>query len=249
MISIDPNSVQGKSINRGRVARDARALTVPLNFAASASFSLTVNAASHIRNVAGIDGVQSVFVDNSANASALTIVFDFNQTLVVPANAQGVYPIFWPGEQLTFTASATIGAGISNLIFTNTKEFAALWSTKIPISGSVNVTGSQVYTQPAFGLFTDASGVLAAGGVSQLLVAANGARQLLSVRNPASAASQGIAAPEPVFINFGVAAATNGATSWELLPGEQLPRFELTTTQAIYWTAATVGHSLICKVM
>lgn len=243
--SISPNLVKGKAITRGKVPKIAQQLSLNLNFAADTIFTCNIPTLEGIKNTAGIDGIQSVYIDNSLNSTVVDIVFDFGQNVVCPPYAQAIFPIFWPGQQLNFTATSAGGVSVP-VIFTNTREVANVWSAKTPLAGTVNVSGSDLFTQPYTGAFTDSSATLVTGGTSQLLLAASGTRQILGIKNPAT--SQGIAAPEPAFINFG-AAATVGGSSWELLPGEQLPQFLMTTTQAIYWNAATTGHQIIAKYM
>ena len=247
-LNIATNLVYAKRISRGTSPKIPSELAIPLDFTADTINVFSLNVLEGIRNNTGIGGIQSVFIDNANNGAVLILSFDSGQTIVCPPFAQAIFPVFFSGEILNFMATSTGGVKVP-LIFLNTREQAQLWSTKIPIAGTINVSGSDVFTQPFAGTFTDASQVLAAGGVSQQLLAANGARQLLGIRNPGTPASQGIANPEPVYLNFGAAAAVNGATSLELFPGEQLPQFLMTTIQAINWTAATVGHQLIAKYM
>jgi len=250
-LSISPNTLVAKAISRGKTPAKAGQFPVPLQFqnAPDGIVTCAVNIQTGVRNNHGIDGLQSIYIDNSNNAQTVSIAFDSGQVIVSPSYSQAIYPVFFSGNQLNFVATSTGGVQV-NLIFLNTREQAQLWSTKIPIGGSVNVTGSTIYSQPKNGSFTDASAALAAGGTAQLLLAANGARQLLAIRNPATAASQGIAVPEPVYLGFTTAAPTiGGQGTWELLPGESLPEFLLQSTEAIYWNAATTAHRLTAKYM
>ena len=243
---VNTGTLFGRAITRGKTPKHSQILSVPLDFTANTIINCSVNVLHGLPNATGIDGIQSIFVDNSNNPSTVAIASDNGPTYTCPSYAQAIFPYFFSGEQLKFQATSP-GGVIVNVFFINTREQAQLWTTKIPVAGSVNVSGSQVLTQPAVGAYTDGSGSLATANVSQVLLAANGARQFLLIRNPATAASQNIAAPEPVYVNFGAAAGVNGATSWELLPGEQLPQALMLSTQQINWTAATVGHQLICK--
>ena len=246
---INPNSISGKAISRGMSPKQASQLPINLDFTTDTILLLNLNLQQGIRNVGGISGIQSVFIDNSNNSANVSITLDNGQIIVCPPFSQAIFPVFFSGQQLNFKATST-GAVLVPIIFLNTREQAQLWSTRVPIAGSVNVSGSQVFTQPAGGVFTDASGMLAVGGAAQLLVAVNGARQLLQIRNPATPASQGIAGVEPIYLGFSDAAVTVGKEgSWEVLPGESLPQFLMTTTEAIYWVAATAGHLLTAKTM
>jgi hypothetical protein len=246
MLTFNPLSALTKAITRGMTPKQARQMIVPLDFSTDTSISVNINVSSKTLNAAQIDGIQSMFVDNSNNPQSTTITTVEGNVFVAPAYAQTMFPYLFSGEALNFVASST-GGVLVRITFLNTREQAAQWSTQTPIGGVVNVTGSVVKTQPAVGGFTDASAV--ATGVDQILVASNGNRKLVAVKNPASPASQNIAAAESVFVNFAAAAQLNGATSWELLPGESLPQFLMTTTDAIHAIAATPGHQIISKWM
>lgn len=239
-------SVNGQAITRGKVPRIAGMLGVPLDFTIDQNIQVSLNVLKNIRNVTGIDGIQSVYIDNSNNPNIVKLTFDNGPTINCPPYSQATFPVFFSGEVLTFKAGS-VGNTLVNLWFLNTKEFAAVWQAKF-VGGSTVVSGS-VFTSPLPGLYTDSS--IVATGASQALFAVSAARQGFMIRNPALAISQNIAAPEPCYINFGAAAVINGATSWELLPGESLLSGDigLVTTQACNVIAATAGHIVICKVM
>lgn len=244
MISFNPLNAIARAITRGMSPKQAQQLLVPLDFTADTSVSVNLNVSARTQNVAGIAGIQSVFVDNSNNPASTTLATIEGNVFVAPAYSQCMFPYLFSGEILAFKATST-GGVLVNLTFLNTREQAQQWSTQTVLGGNVNVTGSVVKTQPAVGGFTDASAL--ATGADQIILAANGNRKLVAVKNPASPSSQNIAAAESIFINFAAAAALNGASSWELLPGESLPQFLMTTTDAIHAIAATAGHQIICK--
>jgi hypothetical protein len=245
---INPTSLVAKQVARGTTPKPSAILPIVLDFTTNDVIQASIPIIEGIRNVHGLAGIQSIFIDNSNNGDNLNIAFDNGYTVVCPAFCQAIFPVFFSGQLLNFIATSE-GGVVCTAIFLNTREQAQIWTAKIPVEGVVNVTGSTIFTQPLSSTFTDASGILAAAGVSQQLVPADGARQMIQIRNPALAASQGIAAPEPVYLNFGGAAVVNGASSWELLPGEQLPQMLIQSTQQINWTATTVGHILIAKFM
>jgi hypothetical protein len=125
--SISPQTVKVKAITRGKLPKIAQQLSMNLNFAADTIFSCNIPTLEGIKNTAGIDGIQSVYIDNSLNASVSTIVFDFGQSVVCPPYAQAIFPIFWPGQQLNFLATSVGGVNVP-IIFTNTREVANVWS-------------------------------------------------------------------------------------------------------------------------
>lgn len=113
-------------------------------------------------------------------------------------------------------------------------------STPPASSSPTFVSGSPV-------TLTERSGAIAAGGTSQQLAAANTARKYLLIQNLTSAAGQGIAVAENLYIRFGaVAAGIDNGTSIELSPGASLV-FEDTAipTQAIQVNATTINHRFI----
>lgn len=244
---INTANLLAKSISRGKITQRAAMLTVPLDFSVGAVIAISIPTSSDAPNVSGIAGIQSIFIDNSSNSAALTLAIGGGPTLVTPAYSQATFPLFVGTGSVDLVATSGAG-GKAALTLLNTREQAMVWAGAYPIAGSVNVTGSTVSTQAASGVYTDASGVIAVANVSQVLSAA-GARLGFIIRNPATAASQNIAAPEPIYVNFGAAAAVNGATSWELLPGESLLSGDIgiVSSQAINAAAATVGHIIIAK--
>jgi len=190
-----------------------------------------------------IDIIQSVYVDNSKNPNALTIQFLYGpqQPLVIPGLAQGVYPVIHAGV-VRYTASTTQGAVTVNIVWLNTQATFTQW-------GPVTLNVANV--NPAQGSFTDRSGAMAAGGVSQQLAAANAARKSIYIENPATAAGQNIVAAESLFINFTAAATVNGGNSFEITPGGYWPpsSYNTVTIEQINVNAATIGHRYIAKEM
>lgn len=240
----------GKAITRGKFPQTARMLYIPLDFTTDTVIQVNLPVSHNINNVQGIDGAQSMVIDNADNGDSVTIVFDNGYRVTCPAFAEGVFPVLIDLQGLAFKATSDGGVMV-NTYFTNTREMPALWSTKIPIAGTINVSGSSIFSSPAFGDYTDRGDVLAAGGVSQQLMAANGARLSFLIKNPGTATGQGIAAPEPVYINFGSASTIGGTASIELLPGETLTaqNIGIVSPQQITWIAATQGHQLYAKEM
>jgi hypothetical protein len=108
-------------------------------------------------------------------------------------------------------------------------------------------TSGRIYTVTDRGTYTNRSGAIAAGGVSQQLAAVNANRKRIFIQNPATAAGQGIAAAESIFINFTTAAGVNDGVSIELQPGQSMDITPPVTTEAINITAATIAHKFISK--
>ena len=243
MLNFNVRDLLARSISRGMAPRNAAMLQVVLDFGSDTEIRFSADLSPTIQNKWGIAGVQSVKIDNRNNSDVLILSFDNGEVIVCPSYAQGIFPVLFSGDILSFTAytSTSISA---TLTFINTREQAQLWAAKLPIAGTINVTGSTIYAEKYIGTWTDKSAALTTGGTAQLLMAANANRKTFMIRNPGTAASQNIAAPEPVFIYYGSGYAVNDLGTWELFPGEQMPLADLITTQAIYFNAATTGHRL-----
>jgi hypothetical protein len=93
---------------------------------------------------------------------------------------------------------------------------------------------------------TDRSGTLTTGGTSQTLAAANSSRKCLFVQNPATAAGEGIATAEDLYINNNAVAAVvgNGANYADLSPGASatLCFSGIVDQTQITVNAATISH-------
>jgi hypothetical protein len=96
-----------------------------LDFSIQASFPIDLQGLQS-RNV--FSAVQSVFVDNSANAQNLTLTFEgTGQTIICKAHTQGYYTVLVPNPA-RFTAASTGGAR-AYLIMINAPVAGAVWST------------------------------------------------------------------------------------------------------------------------
>jgi len=137
-----------------------------------------------------IGNVQAVFVDNSLNSAALTIVVAVTQLkLVIPPQSQGVFPIF-AGNSPRMVVTTT-GAVIVPIQLLNIPLPFAVWGVAA-LSVSVAIIS---------GSFTDKS--IAGTGASQLLMAANAARKRVIIQNPS-------VNNDLLYINFGAAASAAG---------------------------------------
>lgn len=198
-------------------------------------------------NQIGITDIQSVYIDNRNNASATIIQINdvFGQFIIAPAGSQGIYPVFFTGNQFRFNASSVGGSVMAQLVFLNTDMPYNVWNAGFTSQGTLVVSGSVTSLAPV-GPITDRGFTFTnAGGTAQQMIAANGLRKSLAIRNPALPASQGIGAPEPCVISFGAGVALNTAAGWELLPGESISTSEfigVDTTQALFVNCATPGH-------
>lgn len=101
-----------------------KSIPVTLNFANQQSFNVDLTL---LQQRGFIKTIQSVWVDNSQNASALSIqVAGSNQTVKIPGNSQGCLPIFVPASAQFVISCA--GGQNATIYFTNVPLPAAVWS-------------------------------------------------------------------------------------------------------------------------
>ncbi len=90
--------------------------------------------------------------------------------------------------------------------------------------------------------FVDLSGSAATGGASQTFAAADSSRRFLRICNFSTAAAQGVANAESLWVNDkGAAASATDGKSFEVVPGSVFVWAIPPTTQ-VNIVAATTGH-------
>lgn len=154
-----------------------------------------------------LDFVQTIYVDNGDNLNALTLRLPGGQRLVIPATAQGFYPVVCPVAKFTLNASTTIAANLQvPIILMNVPVSSQQWG---PIT--VNVASVTATFTPTPGEWSDASGSIAVGNTSQTLFPASATAIRRVVQNPSGNIGS-------LWINFGGVAASP-ADSIEITPG------------------------------
>ncbi len=214
---------------------DPKCFPMTLDFTSVASIEIDLT----LENMAGvINAIQTLYVSNTDNPGAVTFVFQgTGQKLVIEPGQSGYFPIT-TGQKLFCVASCAVDPdAIVPIQFLNVPMPAFGWG---PIT--VNVASVTATFTPTVGTFADASGNIAAGGVSQNLFAANAAAIRRVVQNPTSNI-------ESIYINFGGVAAS-AANSIEITPGGEFD----TGTGPIDQTAwkiiaATLGTTYVAKEM
>lgn len=167
-------------------AHGCKAIPVPYDFSVQAQF---VTDLTNQKQQGKLTIFQSIFIDNANNNQPITVrAAGLGQQITIPAQYQGIFPIF-VSDQPVFTVSSP-GNGTAQVAFSNAALAPAMWPTvpnPVSISGSIQttdpildatVTAGRVQTlnKPSPAAYTDRSGTIAAGGVSQQLLAANPAR-------------------------------------------------------------------------
>lgn len=176
-------------VDNGKIPNAPKTLRVDFDFRAGAqSYSVDTTL---IRAQGKLDIIQSIYIDNvtGANNQPVTIaVSGTNQSISVPANFQGIFPLLVT-DRAAFTIESS-GNGTASMFFANFQQAPFMWQgIAIPtnISGTVavadaiidaTVSGNRVNTTshevPAS--IIDHSGQIAVGGTSQVAAAANIAR-------------------------------------------------------------------------
>lgn len=126
MSTINQNAKTPVILERGlgMPPQGPRSLTLWLDFATVVSYDFDYQN-MNARNFMSM--IQSVFVDNSLNASALSITINgTNQVIKVRANSQGYYTVLVPNPpKMTF---ATVGAVMVQVILCNFPVPGATWA-------------------------------------------------------------------------------------------------------------------------
>ena len=200
------------------------------NLTGAAAGGLTTISDDFFKEESGglIDKIQGVWIDNTNNPQAFVLTLpQTGQQIEVAPGLQCIAPVF-ASSPLKFSGTSS-GVGITQVIFLNVPVAPMTWGT---------VRGNM----------TDNSGAIVAGGVSQIALPADMLRQRLIVHNPLTAAGQGIAAAESLFINFGAAATIAGGNSFEIQPGGYFDTgggpLMLQNVQII---ATTIAHKYVLK--
>jgi hypothetical protein len=206
---------------------------IPL--AAAVSYAFTQNA-----DDIGLDACRGLFVDNSNNSQPITISCGgTSQQFVVPPYSQANFPIFqlaYGQVQLTFASTGAVDVPIGLLNF---EPQLNIWNSRNVATGTV-VSGT-VTTTPQGVTSTDKSSTITAGNTAQTMMVGLGTRKGLIISNPSTAALQGIATAESLFVKFGTTATY--ANAHEIPPGGSLTVMgEICPTQAVSVIAASTGH-------
>lgn len=180
-----------------------KCVVVPLDFTTDNTIEIDF---TQIQTAGALSFVQSIWVDNSANANDLTLTFDqTGQAIVVPATAQGIYPVIAP---ISAKCLAVTVAGIGVVCMLIAVNVPMPLSQTGPVTFSPAVVNASMV--PVQKNFTSANVVVT--GADQVALAANAARTRLIIQAPFNNAGR-------VTLNFGAAAvAEQGIT---LSPGEK----------------------------
>ena len=242
----NPNTTVQATLN-GQIPQVSRSYTFSITLATGTSLTFDLRSQQNL-NV--FKDAQGIFVDNSANSTAVSITFPNLQTLIVPPYSQAVLPIYLPvgTPVLTFAGNGTV-----NFVLINFPTPAAVWTVSdnvLPIIGGE----VQVYDATVAGLLNtgivalpattnpiDAAATeIVTGGTAVTVFPANSVIHGGVIKNPTGAT-------EALFVDI-----TNTAGTTE--PGTNGTTFSLAAGQsftvapssvAVTANAVTSGHTFV----
>jgi hypothetical protein len=234
--TLPPNSLYNGSVPK----EGPKAIPLALTFAGAESVSIDLVLQ---KQLAKISGIQTIFIDNSANTHAVTISAQATQQIIeCPPSSQGYFPILVTSD-LKFVISSE-GAGDTEFQFINFAIAGAVWG----IDANTNVTYPFLFdsngnlktcNHNAVGVVTtDASGTITTGGTAQVALAANPNRKQYRIMN-INAATETL-----WYRDDGGTAVIGGAGSWPLAGSASgIGGFAMgESTAAISVIATTTGH-------
>jgi hypothetical protein len=170
-----------------------KSITTIIDFSIGLSFQLDLSAIQTQQK--WINSVQTLYVDNSHNASAIDIVMGVSlQHITIPAGAQAYMPILQPNPPvLNFTNTLPVTVKIQILNFFVPPIVWGAGGVTQEVSDPIldaTVSNNRVNTTSlptTLTGVTDASGTITAGGTAQQVLAANASRNRFIIANPDTA--------------------------------------------------------------
>ena len=214
-----------------------KSITTIIDFSIGLSFQLDLSAIQTQQK--WINSVQTLYVDNSGNASAVDIVMGVSlQHITIPAGAQAYMPILQPNPPvLNFTNTLAVTVKIQILNFFVPPIVWGAGGVTQEVSDPIldaTVSNNRVNTTSiptTLTSVTDASGTITTGGTAQTLFAINATRRRFIIANPATATEE---------LDFNI----NGGGFISLLPGMVWDESGSSIVgDAIQVKAATTGHA------
>jgi len=188
--------------------------------------------------------LQTVYIDNSLNTSPTSVVCTSTGHIVTcPALSQGYFALFQPVPPVFQVQS--LGAFVVTIQLLNFYIPPAVWGTPAVSSGGLPqidipaldaiISGGalNVNAKPfTISGLVDGSGTITLGGTTQSILAANAARQYVSLSNPDTAT-------ETLYFCWGAA----GAGKIPLLPGATYESGPNVVGDQLFALGATTGHA------
>jgi hypothetical protein len=164
--SANPTVVQSNTHN-GNIPQVSRVYTFSLALVSGSPVQFDLRS---LQNSNQFKDAQGIYVDNSANTTAVSITEPSGIIKTIPAQSQGMLPLYLPSANPVIGLS---GSGTVNFNLINFPTPAMVWSVA---SSNIPVTGgfAQVSDPTLQGLLTMAEGSLAGGTPAQVSFAVGG---------------------------------------------------------------------------
>ncbi len=220
-----------------------KAITVDIDFALGASFSLDLSAA--VEQAKWINSVQTLYIDNYGRTVPQIITTgSVGQRIIVPAGAQAYISLLQPNPPVVNISYA--GSDIIRVQVLNFYLPTYVWNDKGALSPSGYIYVSdpildatvvnnrvQVTENPGAATIADKSGTITTGGTGQVLMAANSSRLQWIVENPSNATEI-----------LQISRVSITGPWYDLTPGGSASENGSTTSKGIIWVkGATTGHA------
>jgi hypothetical protein len=234
--SFTPNPVPCGAPANCRIGRQA--IHILIDFSLGASYALDL---SQVQALGKMDSVQTLYVDNSAGTSTLTIQMSLTlQSITIPPLSQAYIPVLQGNPpQMQFTVGG--GTPKVNIQLMNFFLPPLVWGVSASGGSFIDTTlagiliGNQVptITNPNNPVLVDRSGTIAVGGTAQQIMAVNAARKKIIIENPTTAT-------EVLLVSF-----NSGATGTISLAagGSYIADSDSVEQNSVWVNAATATHA------
>src|SRR5690242_19068535 len=141
---IATNQIIDMPVYNGNFPKECpKAIPLPFDFTASNSYSIDL---TNVQQRAVIGYIQTIYIDNSINTAALTVIFGTSaQVITCPPKSQGYFPVLAPNPVKFIVTS---NGGISALVYlVNAPVQPFLWG----VTGNANSyagDGSLIVSEP-----------------------------------------------------------------------------------------------------
>lgn len=149
--------VSTSGVSNGNIPKSSRVASFNVTLVSGAAVSFDLRPFVY-KNM--IKQVQGIFVDNSANSTFTSVQTAVNQTVIVPPNSQGFFPLYLSDDDTL----QLVGNGTVNYVLLNFPTPAAVWSVSAPATfptqgGKVLVTDATLDALVANGVFQSSLGL------------------------------------------------------------------------------------------
>jgi hypothetical protein len=170
-----PFDIQNSRIPMG----GPKAIPIPISFATVAAWLLDL---SNSQQLGHIEYVQTLFVDNSANAAALTIQTDAsNQTVIIPPKSQGFVPVLQPNPPKLIVSTTAVASLVVTIHALNFPVSPAVWPITSPPAFTFSGSALLVQDSALEALINTYNGFTAFAVADQYMEARYAGRTMYSV--------------------------------------------------------------------